>query len=195
MPPLSTEKVRPLCIWIVHRILMTLKGMDALEKKKSKHVVAPAINWLIATLHDAVAFGYTTEKAEQGQSSDPFTLSSGISDTCFSDYGFAWTPHGTYARDLAHFVKRFGFTPHESIIAATYGMAKLFMRSHEMGQIKVGNYADCLVVDGNPLKDITILQNHDLLNIIMINGRVHKAGAKEYVIPTQGLTGIHSTTN
>lgn len=65
MPPLSTEKVRPLCIWIVYRILMTLKGMDALEKKKSKHVVAPAINWLIATLHDAVAFGYTTEKAEQ----------------------------------------------------------------------------------------------------------------------------------
>lgn len=74
-------------------------------------------------------------------------------------------------------------------------MAKLFMRSHEMGQIKVGNYADCLVVDGNPLKDITILQNHDLLNVIMINGRVHKAGAKEYVIPTQDLTGIHSMTN
>lgn len=55
----------------------------------------------------------------EGQSSDPFTLSSGISDTDFSDYGFAWTPHGTYARDLAHFVERFGFTPHESIIAAT----------------------------------------------------------------------------
>lgn len=53
-------------------------------------------------------------------------------------------------------------------------MAKLFMRSHEMGQIKEGNYADCLVVDGDPLKDITILQDHDKLNIIMINGRVHK---------------------
>lgn len=74
-------------------------------------------------------------------------------------------------------------------------MAKLFMRSHEMGQIKEGNYADCLVVDGDPLKDISILQDHDRLNIIMINGRVHKAGTKEYVLPMQDLTGVHSMTN
>lgn len=74
-------------------------------------------------------------------------------------------------------------------------MAKLFMRSHEMGQIKAGNYADCLVVDGDPLKDISILQDHDRLNIIMINGRVHKAGVKEYVIPMQNATGVHSMTN
>jgi hypothetical protein len=42
-----------------------MAGMDALEKNKAKHVVAPAINWLVATLHDAVMFGYSTEKAEQ----------------------------------------------------------------------------------------------------------------------------------
>lgn len=74
-------------------------------------------------------------------------------------------------------------------------MAKLFMRSHEMGQIKEGNYADCLVVDGDPLKDITILQDHDKLNIIMINGRVHKEGPKEFVLPIQDPTGVHSKTN
>jgi cytosine/adenosine deaminase-related metal-dependent hydrolase len=74
-------------------------------------------------------------------------------------------------------------------------MAKLFMRSHEMGQIKEGNYADCVVVDGDPLKEISILQDHDRLNIIMINGRVHKAGVKEYVIPMQDSTGVHSMTN
>jgi hypothetical protein len=38
--------------------------MDLLESNKSKHVVAPAINWLIATL-DADAFGYPKAKAEQ----------------------------------------------------------------------------------------------------------------------------------
>lgn len=36
-----------------------------LEAKKDKHVVAPGLNWLIATLQDAEAFGYTHEKAEQ----------------------------------------------------------------------------------------------------------------------------------
>jgi hypothetical protein len=73
-------------------------------------------------------------------------------------------------------------------------MAKLFMRSHEMGQIKEGNYADCLVVDGSPLKDISILQDHDRLNVIIINGRVHKAGFKEYVVPMQDSMGFNSMT-
>ncbi|KAJ5685543.1 hypothetical protein N7536_008162 [Penicillium majusculum] len=189
---------------IYHASYIDEKGMDALEKNKSKHVVAPAINWLIATLHDAVMFGYSTEKAEQVGYQKELTAADramremhrrGIVVLPGGDYGFAWTPHGTYARDLAHFVNRFGFTPHESIIAATYGMAKLFVRSHEMGQIKEGNYADCLVVDGDPLKDVSILQDHDRLNIIMINGRVHKAGVKEYVIPMQDTTGVHSMTN
>ena len=39
--------------------------MDMLEKAKSKHVVAPGINWLVATLYEAEAFGYSQSKAEQ----------------------------------------------------------------------------------------------------------------------------------
>ncbi|KAK9847825.1 hypothetical protein MYU51_018211 [Penicillium brevicompactum] len=189
---------------IYHASYIDEKGMDMLEKNKSKHIVAPAINWLIATLHDAAMFGYSTEKAEQvGYQKELFAADRamremhrrGIVVLPGGDYGFAWTPHGTYARDLAHFVNRFGFTPHESIIAATYGMAKLFMRSREMGQIKEGNYADCLVVDGSPLKDISILQDHDRLNVIIINGRVHKASFKEYIVPMQDSTGFHSMAN
>lgn len=95
------------------------------------------------------------------------------------DYGFAWTPHGTYARDLEHFVNLLGFTPHESIIAATAGIAALMMRPNELGKIQPGYYADCILVDGDPLEDISILQDHDKLNVIMINGRVHKAGSED----------------
>jgi imidazolonepropionase-like amidohydrolase len=62
-------------------------------------------------------------------------------------------------------------------------MAKLFMRSHEMGQIKPGYYADCILVDGDPLTDVKVLQDHSKLNIIMINGRVHKASRAEYAAP------------
>jgi imidazolonepropionase-like amidohydrolase len=92
-----------------------------------------------------------------------------------SDYGFAWTPHGTYARDLAHFVKLLGFTPHESIISATAGVAKLMMRSNELGKVLPGYYADCILVNGDPLSDIEILQDHSKLNYVIINGRVHKS--------------------
>ncbi|KAL3434034.1 hypothetical protein BDV09DRAFT_204998 [Aspergillus tetrazonus] len=171
---------------------VTAAGMDALEKKRSRHVVVPAINWLYATLYEAGAFGYATEAAEKvGYKKELEAAIRGLREMHRrgivvlpgGDYGFAWTPHGTYARDLEHFTKLLGFTPHEAIIAATYGVAKLFMRSHEMGQIKAGNFADCVLVDGNPLDDITVLQDHSRLNVIMINGRVHKAGRRELLVP------------
>jgi hypothetical protein len=50
---------------IYHGSYIDEEGMDLLEQAKTKHVVAPAINWLVATLDDAAAFGYSHEKAEQ----------------------------------------------------------------------------------------------------------------------------------
>lgn len=104
-----------------------------------------------------------------------FELSLIVADYGTSDYGFAWTPHGTYARDLAHFVKLLGFTAHESIISATAGVAKLMMRSNELGKVLPGYYADCILVNGDPLSNIEILQDHSKLNYVIINGRVHKS--------------------
>ncbi|KAL4930240.1 uncharacterized protein BDV17DRAFT_297711 [Aspergillus undulatus] len=182
---------------LFHGSYIDEEGMDALEKKKSQHVVVPAINWLWATLYEASAFGYATEAAEKVGYKKELEAAirglremhrRGIAVLPGGDYGFAWTPHGTYARDLEHFTKMLGFTPHEAIIAATYGVAKLFMRSHEMGQIRAGNFADCVLVDGNPLDDITILQDHSKLNVIMINGRVHKAGRKELLVPNMAAS-------
>ena len=69
----------------------------------------------------------------------------------------------------------------ESIIAATAGVAKLFMREDELGKIKPGYFADVILIDGDPLKDVAILQEHDKLNVIMINGRIHKASHKEFM--------------
>ena len=57
------------------------------------------------------------------------------------------------------------------------------MRDEELGKVAPGYYADCLLVDGDPLETIEVLQDHDKLNVILINGRVHKAGRKEYIPP------------
>ncbi|KAK0926272.1 hypothetical protein LTS01_026193, partial [Friedmanniomyces endolithicus] len=64
-----------------------------------------------------------------------------------------------------------GFTPMEALVSATAGVAKLFMREHELGKIKPGYFADCILVNGNPLDDIKILQDHSKLDVIMVNGR------------------------
>lgn len=74
----------------------------------------------------------------------------------------------------------------ESIIAATAGVAKLFMREDELGKIKPGYFADVILIDGDPLKDVAILQEHDTLNVIMINGRIHKASHKEFIKTSLG---------
>ncbi|KAL2279423.1 hypothetical protein FJTKL_13493 [Diaporthe vaccinii] len=173
---------------IYHASFIDDEGMDMLEKAKTKHVVVPAINWLIATLHEAEAFGYTHAQADKAGYTRELSAAvaglremhrRGIVVLPGGDYGFAWTPHGTYARDLEHFVKLLGFTPHEAIIAATAGVAALMMRSDELGKIQKGYYADCILVDGDPLADISILQDHSRLSVICINGRIHKAGGKD----------------
>jgi hypothetical protein len=65
MPHISMRRVSLTLRMLAIFGLIFCEGMDALERNKSKHVVAPGINWLIATLHDAGMFGYSTEKAEQ----------------------------------------------------------------------------------------------------------------------------------
>lgn len=189
---------------IYHASWIDDEGMDMLEKAKDKHIVAPGINWLVATIYEAGAFGYSFEKAEKVGYKKELDAAvtalkemhkRGITVLPGGDYGFAWTPHGTYARDLEHFVNLLGFTPMEAIVAATAGVAKLFMREHELGKIKPGYLADCILVDGDPLADISILQDHTKLSVIMINGRLHKASYADLFQSTLDQRRLKMTTN
>ena len=175
---------------IYHASWTDAEGMDMLEANKSKHMVAPGINWLYCTLYEAEPFGYSFNKAEKVGYKREFENAKkvlremhqrGITVLPGGDYGFAWTPHGSYARDLEHYVKLLDFTPMESILAATAGVAKLFMREDELGKVRPGFLADCVLIDGNPLENIAVLQDHDKLDVIMINGRIHKAAPNEYL--------------
>ena len=93
------------------------------------------------------------------------------------DYGFAWNPHGTYARDLLLFVDVLGFTPMETLVAATRLGGEIMGRPDDLGQVKPGYLADLLLVDGDPLADIKRLQRQDALLVIMKDGRLYKAPA------------------
>ena len=73
----------------------------------------------------------------------------------------------------------------ESLLAATTGVASILMRANELGKIHPNYFADCILVDGDPLEDITILQDHSKLNLILINGRIHKASQKDFMTSSQ----------
>jgi imidazolonepropionase-like amidohydrolase len=93
------------------------------------------------------------------------------------DYGFPATPHGTYARDLWIFVKILGFSAMEALVAATRLGGELMGRPGELGVVKPGALADLLLVDGDPLADIAILQDRNALRMIMKDGALHKGRA------------------
>ncbi|MFI1706584.1 amidohydrolase family protein [Streptomyces griseoruber] len=92
-------------------------------------------------------------------------------------YGFAWNPVGRNLRDRELFVDWFGFTPAEALRAATrYGGQIMGMES-ELGLVRPGFLADLVLVDGDPLADIALLQDRDRLMAIMKDGLLHKAPA------------------
>ncbi|GAA99863.1 uncharacterized protein L969DRAFT_91804 [Mixia osmundae IAM 14324] len=196
---------------IYHASFAEKEEWDLAEKHKDHIWVAPGVNWIVATLNDAAAFGYPPEKAEAVgykkelaaciRSMKEFKKR-GVKILPGGDYGFAWTPHGTYARDLQWFVELFDHTPMEAILAATALGGDIFMRPHELGKVLPGYYADLLLVDGNPLDDVRLLQDHDKLNYILINGRIHKQckadeapappiagqdGGRHVIVPNKGF--------
>jgi Amidohydrolase family len=68
---------------------------------------------------------------------------------------------GSNARDIEHFVNLLGYTPLEAIESATRLGGEIMMKSHELGQIKPGYLADILLVDGDPLRDVRVLQRKE----------------------------------
>ncbi|MFN0075161.1 MAG: amidohydrolase family protein [Prosthecobacter sp.] len=91
------------------------------------------------------------------------------------DYGFGWNPHGDYAREITFFVKDVGFTPLEAIMCATKTGAEIMGRSHEFGTVEPGKLADLLIVDGDVLNDIKLLEDRSRF-IAVMQGGVIKAG-------------------
>ncbi|MEY3172584.1 MAG: hypothetical protein RLZZ436_497 [Planctomycetota bacterium] len=88
------------------------------------------------------------------------------------DYGFAWNPHGDYARELSFFVNYVGFTPLQVLTCATKNGARLMGRSDELGTVESGKLADLLVVDGDVLADIRLLEDRSRFIAVIQGGRI-----------------------
>ncbi|MCY2968972.1 MAG: amidohydrolase family protein [Planctomycetota bacterium] len=91
------------------------------------------------------------------------------------DYGFAWNPHGDYAKELTFFVNYVGLKPLEVLKCATRTGAEILGRQHELGTLEPGKLADVLVVDGDPIADISILEDRKRF-IAVMQGGIVKAG-------------------
>jgi imidazolonepropionase-like amidohydrolase len=97
----------------------------------------------------------------------------GVPILCGSESGFALTPYGHWhARELEVFVNELGLTPIEAIACATSSNALAMRMQGELGVVAEGYRADVIVVDGDPSRDVTILQHRDALRAVVSRGEL-----------------------
>ena len=165
---------------IEHGTFIDDEGLELLLKRDVPCV--PALYFEKASIDRGPEFGMSQavidghkETLEGGAASALKILRAGGRIGLGGDYGFAWNPHGDYAREISFFVRHVGFTPLEAIRCATKSGAEILGRGHEFGTLEAGKLADILVVDGDVLEDISILEDRRRFLAVM-QGGVIKAG-------------------
>ena len=161
----------------------TFMDQEALDLMLSRDVPAvPALYFEKASIERGPEFGMSSrvidghkETLEGGMKSARMILEAGGCLGMGGDYGFAWNPHGDYARELTFFVTDVGFSPAQVLTCATRNGAKILGRENELGTLQAGKLADVLVVSGNLLKDISLLENRSNIRAVF-QGGVLKAG-------------------
>jgi imidazolonepropionase-like amidohydrolase len=90
-----------------------------------------------------------------------------------SESGWSPVPFGQWhAREMEIFTTLLGLSPLQAIHANTLAATRLLSRyGHEVGKLEVGRLADVLVVPGNPLDDIRILQRPTSFDYIFKGGQ------------------------
>lgn len=163
-----------------HGTFMDNEAMDMLLERNTP--VIPALQFEHASIMNGPELGMPQavidghqETLEGGAESARRILRAGGRLGMGGDYGFAWNPHGTYAKELTFFVKHVGFSPLETIGCATKTGAEIMNCEHEFGTLETGKLADVLVVDGDVLADISILEDRSRF-IAVMQGGVIKAG-------------------
>ena len=171
---------------IYHASFTDNETLDMMEAARDRIFVAPGIGILYALLNEAEPFGVTRETAigwgyQEEWDAALESLSKmhkrGIRVLPGGDYGFAFTPHCQNARDLEFFVKYLGMTPMEAIRSTTVYGGQIMMRGHELGAVKDGYLADLLLVDGDPLANLSILRDPKRILAVMKDGVFAKAPA------------------
>lgn len=165
---------------IEHGTFMDNEALDLLMVRNTP--VIPALYFEKASVERGPEFGLPQvvidghqETLEAGAESARQILKVGGRLGMGGDYGFGWNPHGDYARELTFFVRDVGLSPLEVLTCATRTGAEIMGRDKEFGTLEVGKLADVLIVDGDVLADISILEDRRRF-IAVMQGGVIKAG-------------------
>jgi imidazolonepropionase-like amidohydrolase len=167
--------------WIIHADLATDRDLEAVAKGGMP--IIPTATFLAVVVELA-----QTVKAEQVQldinrMKRHFDLlcelmhkarKLGIKLLVGTDTGNnSFTPHGElHAKELEIFVKHGGYTPMQAIVAATRDNAYAVGLEGQVGELAPGKLADVIVLNKDPIADITVLQGGKHLTWVIKDGKI-----------------------
>jgi imidazolonepropionase-like amidohydrolase len=97
----------------------------------------------------------------------------GVTIASGADAGTPFNGHGENLRELELLV-RIGLSPMEAIVAATRVASETLGLGSRLGTIEPGKLADLIVVEGDPVKDIAVLQRKEQIVVVMKDGQFYK---------------------
>jgi imidazolonepropionase-like amidohydrolase len=161
---------------VEHGSNLTEEIVDLMLKKGT--VLVPTIYAPYANVHRGAEYGLPKiymEKCkpifENHVKSFQMALKAGVKMALGTDCGYTPCIHGTNAFELELLVK-YGMSPMEALLSATRNAADALGMGDTLGTVKKGKWADLIVIDGDPLKDVSVLQKKEKIVLVMKEGAV-----------------------
>ena len=173
------QAVRAGVDYIGHANYLDDEAVELLAKHRDRIFVGPAIAWEVQYVAQCESLGVSkaTVRKQGYEAEIDATITTvaklraaGVRLVVGGDYGISIAPHGTYAKDLEYFVNLFGMSSAQALICATRNGGLAFDPRGSVGTLAEGSLADLVVVDGDPMTDIRVLQDHAKLRV-MKDGR------------------------
>lgn len=167
--------------WIVHADLATDRDFEAVAKAGMP--ILPTATFLAVVVELGQKVGAEQVQLDINRMKRHFDLLGelmhkarklGIRLLVGTDTGNnSFTPHGElHAKELEIFVKHGGYSPMEAIVAATRDNAFAVGLEGQVGRIAAGQLADVIILDKDPVADITVLQGGKNLAWVIKDGRI-----------------------
>lgn len=91
------------------------------------------------------------------------TIAMGSDESCMT--------HGLSSEEIEYMVDA-GLTPRQALIAATKHGGMACGMEDKIGTLEPGKFADAIVVEGNPLEDVKILQDESRIRLVVKDGKI-----------------------
>lgn len=161
---------------ILHASFMDAEALDAVVE--SGAAICPTFTFLanLADFGSAVGASPGMEDVFRGEIEATGKMmrqafDAGVPILCGSESGFALTPYGHWhGREMEVLVDALGLTPLEAISCATKNNAIAMRAEGELGTIEAQRAADVIVVDGDPIADIRVLNDRSKMSAVISRG-------------------------